>query len=39
MAKGLDVGTSFIVFAEEGTKGKVIYTDFREDWKRTQKKD
>lgn len=30
MAKGLDVGTSFIVFAEEGTKGKVIYTDFRD---------
>lgn len=30
MAKGLDVGTSFIVLAEEGTKGKVVYKDFRD---------
>ncbi len=30
MAKGLDVGTSFIVLADEGTKGKVIYKDFRD---------
>lgn len=30
MAKGLDVGTSFIVLAEEGSKGKVTYTDFRD---------
>jgi len=30
MAKGLDVGTSFIVLAEEGTKGKVTYKDFRD---------
>lgn len=30
MAKGLDVGTSFIVLAEEGSKGKVTYKDFRD---------
>jgi hypothetical protein len=30
MAKGLDVGTSFIVLAEEGAKGKVTYKDFRD---------
>lgn len=30
MAKGLDVGTSFIVLAEEGSRGKVIYKDFRD---------
>ena len=30
MAKGLDVGTSFIVLAEESAKGKVIYKDFRD---------
>lgn len=30
MAKGLDVGTSFIVLASEGTKGKVNYKDFRD---------
>lgn len=30
MAKGLDVGTSFIVLASEGNKGKVIYKDFRD---------
>ena len=30
MAKGLDVGTSFIVLAEEGTKNKVTYKDFRD---------
>ena len=30
MAKGLDVGTSFIVLAEEGSKGKVLYKDFRD---------
>ena len=30
MAKGLDVGTSFIVLATEGVKGKVIYKDFRD---------
>lgn len=30
MAKGLDVGTSFIVLAAEGTKGKVVYNDFRD---------
>jgi len=30
MAKGLDVGTSFIVLASEGTKGKVVYNDFRD---------
>lgn len=30
MAKGLDVGTSFIVLAEEGAKGKVVYKDFRD---------
>ena len=30
MAKGLDVGTSFIVLASEGTKGKVNYRDFRD---------
>jgi len=30
MAKGLDVGTSFIVLAEEGTKGKITYKDFRD---------
>lgn len=30
MAKGLDVGTSFIVLASEGTKGKVAYKDFRD---------
>ena len=30
MAKGLDVGTSFIVLAEESSKGKVAYKDFRD---------
>lgn len=30
MAKGLDVGTSFIVLASEGSKGKVTYKDFRD---------
>ena len=30
MAKGLDVGTSFIVLAEEGSKNKVTYKDFRD---------
>jgi hypothetical protein len=30
MAKGLDVGTSFIVLASEGAKGKVVYKDFRD---------
>jgi hypothetical protein len=30
MAKGLDVGTSFIVLASEGTKGKISYKDFRD---------
>ena len=30
MAKGLDVGTSFIVLAEEVAKGKVTYKDFRD---------
>jgi len=30
MAKGLDVGTSFIVLASEGSKGKVLYKDFRD---------
>lgn len=30
MAKGLDVGTSFIVLAEESAKGKVAYKDFRD---------
>jgi hypothetical protein len=30
MAKGLDVGTSFIVLASEGVKGKVNYKDFRD---------
>jgi len=30
MAKGLDVGTSFIVLAEENSKGKVTYKDFRD---------
>lgn len=30
MAKGLDVGTSFIVLATESTKGKVAYKDFRD---------
>lgn len=30
MAKGLDVGTSFIVLAEETAKGKVTYKDFRD---------
>jgi len=30
MAKGLDVGTSFIVLAEEAAKGKVKYKDFRD---------
>jgi len=30
MAKGLDVGTSFIVLAEEQDKGKVTYKDFRD---------
>ena len=30
MAKGLDVGTSFIVLAEESAKGKVTYKDFRD---------
>ena len=30
MSKGLDVGTSFVVLASEGSKGKVIYKDFRD---------
>lgn len=30
MAKGLDVGTSFIVLASESAKGKVAYKDFRD---------
>ena len=30
MSKGLDVGTSFIVLASEGSKGKVLYKDFRD---------
>ena len=30
MAKGLDVGTSFIVLASENAKGKVVYKDFRD---------
>lgn len=30
MAKGLDVGTSFVVLASEGGKGKVVYKDFRD---------
>jgi hypothetical protein len=30
MAKGLDVGTSFIVLASEAAKGKVVYKDFRD---------
>jgi len=30
MAKGLDVGTSFVVLASEGNKGKVVYKDFRD---------
>ena len=30
MAKGLDVGTSFIVLATETSKGKVAYKDFRD---------
>ena len=30
MTKGLDVGTSFIVLAAEGNKGKVVYKDFRD---------
>lgn len=30
MAKGLDVGTSFVVLASEGSKGKVLYKDFRD---------
>ena len=30
MAKGLDVGTSFIVLASESAKGKVVYKDFRD---------
>ena len=30
MAKGLDVGTSFIVLAEESAKSKVTYKDFRD---------
>jgi len=30
MAKGLDVGTSFIVLSEENSKGKVTYKDFRD---------
>lgn len=30
MAKGLDVGTSFIVLASESSKGKVVYKDFRD---------
>lgn len=30
MSKGLDVGTSFVVLASEGLKGKVIYKDFRD---------
>lgn len=30
MAKGLDVGTSFIVLASESAKDKVVYKDFRD---------
>jgi len=30
MAKGLDVGTSFIVLASETEKGKIAYKDFRD---------
>ena len=30
MAKGLDVGTSFIVLSKEGDKGTVEYKDFRD---------
>lgn len=30
MAKGLDVGTSFIVLASEGGEGEVEYSDFRD---------
>lgn len=30
MAKGLDVGTSYIVLSQEGSKGKVEYKDFRD---------
>lgn len=30
MAKGLDVGTSFIVLAQDGAAGSVNYTDFRD---------
>lgn len=30
MAKGLDVGTSFVVLASEGNKGKIVYKDFRD---------
>jgi len=30
MSKGLDVGTSFIVLASEGSKGKILYKDFRD---------
>jgi len=30
MAKGLDVGTSFIVLASEAEKGKIAYKDFRD---------
>jgi hypothetical protein len=30
MAKGLDVGTSFIVLSSEGTEGTVEYKDFRD---------
>lgn len=30
MAKGLDVGTSFIVLSSESSKGKVEYKDFRD---------
>ena len=30
MAKGLDVGTSYIVLSSENNKGKVEYKDFRD---------
>lgn len=30
MAKGLDVGTSFIVLAKDGHDGEVVYKDFRD---------
>lgn len=30
MAKGLDVGTSFIVLAKDGLDGSVVYKDFRD---------